>query len=59
MIPAPRTSDDPQPADLAVTVTVEFRIQAQRAELHLDLPDELLAEMAVNAVHAVGRDVQR
>jgi hypothetical protein len=53
MIPAPRTSDDPQPADLTVTVTVEFRIQAQRAELHLDVTDAVLSGLAVDSVQIV------
>lgn len=42
-----------------MTVTVAFRIEAQRAELHLDLPDALLTDLAVHAVQPVEQEARR
>jgi hypothetical protein len=49
-IPTQRTSDEPQNVQVSVTISVNLRIEAQRAELHLDLDDRQLTEMAMNAV---------
>lgn len=47
-VPNQRTSDAPQ-ADVTVTVTVKFIAQDQRAELHVDLTDDKLRELAVHS----------
>jgi hypothetical protein len=50
VIPAQRAqTDDPQPVSVTVTVTVEFLIQAQRAELHLDVTDAVLSGLALDS----------